>query len=238
MNIDVLTYNENIDPALFIGRISVVIDVLRCTSVMTAAVSHGAARIIPVIEPEDAFSLAESLGRASCVIGGERGCNKVPGFDFGNSPLEYTESAVRGKTVIMSTSNGTAAISAAQKADIVFIGSMLNSNAVAAAAASCGKDILILCSGTNRKVSADDYCAAGSIIKKISESSADFVLSDAALICVHLFDSLINGSFDLMKTYHCHRLFELGYGADIEYCLQDSVINVVPVWKDGEIKAN
>ena len=237
MKIDVLTYNEHIDTEAFRSKTAVVIDVLRCTSVMATALSNHASRIIPVLEPDDAFKLADSIGRDSCVIGGERGCNKVPGFDFGNSPLEYTEDAVKGKTVIMSTSNGTAAIGAVRLADTVLIGTIPNSGAVAKAAAELGIDVLILCSGTNRKPSADDYCAAGSITQKLYQIVPDCELSDLALVCVHLFDNLKNGSFDLMKTFHCHRLASLGYGSDIEYCLKDNFLDVVPVYRNGEIKS-
>lgn len=237
MKIDVLTYNGSTDPKLFRNKTAIVIDVLRCTSVMTTALYNGAKRIIPVIEPDEAMAIASEIGRENCIIGGERGCNKVPGFDFGNSPLEYSEEAVKGKTVIMSTSNGTAAITAAALAETVLIGALLNSGAIAQEAVTLGKDVLILCAGTNRKVSADDCCAAGSIIKRIAYLCSDCELTDSARICIHLFEGLVNGSFDLMKTFHYQRLYALGYGRDIEYCLMDDKLNIVPVCLNGEITA-
>ena len=235
MKIDVLTYNDRIDRESFRGKTAVVVDVLRCTSVMITALANGAKRIIPVLEPEDAFRIADKLGRVNCVIGGERGCNKVPGFDFGNSPSEYSHDSVGGKTVIISTSNGTAAINAALIAESVLVGAMLNSGAAARTVAALDRDLIILCAGTARRPSADDYCASGSIIKKLLALKPDCECSDIALICVHLYDSLNNGSFDLMQTGHCRRLELIGYGRDLAYCLTDDVLNIVPEYKNGEI---
>lgn len=237
MRIDVVTYNQSIDPESLAGSTAIVIDVLRCTSVIAAALANGAEKVIPVLEPEDAMALASMLGRNNCILGGERGCNKLPGFDNGNSPLEYTEGSVKGKTVVISTSNGTTAIRGVCRAKAVLLGAISNCAAVASAAYKEGLDVLFVCSGTNRKPSADDYCAAGAIIAELLKLDPTCILSDIAIVCRFLYQSLQNGDFDLRQTFHCKRLYDLGYGADIEYCLTPNSVNVVPVYTDGEIKA-
>ena len=235
MNIDVVTYNSLIDTASLFDKTAIVIDVLRCTSVIAAALQNGAEKVIPVLEPEDAIALAAEIGRENCILGGERGCNKLPGFDNGNSPLEYTEDCVGGKAVVISTSNGTTAIRGVSSADHVFLGAISNCAAVAKAAFNCGNDVLLVCSGTNRKPSADDYCAAGAIIEELLKLDPACRLSDIAIVCRFLYENLRSGGFDLMQTFHCKRLFDLGYGKDIEYCMTPNTSSVVPVYIDGEI---
>lgn len=237
MNINVITYRERINHAVIVSSTVIVVDVLRCTSAVTAALENGAEKVVPVLEPNDAVSLAQAIGQGDCVLGGERGCNKLPGFDLGNSPFEYSAEAVAGKTVIISTSNGTNAICGMRDGAHVFLGAMSNRTAVAKAASACMKDILIVCSGTDGVVSADDYCAAGSIIAAILRFAPACELSDIALICLSLYKGFKNGSFDLMTTRHCSRLAALGYKNDIEYCLTEDSTSVIPVYENGIITA-
>lgn len=237
MNINIITYGERINHAVIVSSTVIVIDVLRCTSAIIAALDNGAEKIVPVLEPNEAVSLAQAIGQGDCILGGERGCNRLPGFDVGNSPFEYDPQTVAGKTVIISTSNGTNAICGMRDGARVFLGAMSNRMAVAKAAASAMRDILIVCSGTDGLVSADDYCAAGAVIAGIIRFAPSAELSDIALICLHLYDSFKNGSFDLMSTRHCRRLASLGYEKDIEYCLTEDSSQTVPTYANGIITA-
>ena len=124
MNINVITYGERINQAVIASSTVIVIDVLRCTSAMIAALDNGAEKIVPVLEPNEAVSLAQAIGQGDCILGGERGCNRLPGFDVGNSPFEYDPQTVAGKTVIISTSNGTNAICGMRDGARVFLGAM------------------------------------------------------------------------------------------------------------------
>ena len=233
MKIDVITYHESIYDRQISESTVVVIDVLRCTSAMINAFVNGCTRIIPVVEAGDAIMLAKGIGRKDCVVGGERGCNIVPGFDVGNSPFEYSRERVKGRTVIVSTSNGTNAICGVSQAKRVYSGALNNSRACAKRAASSENDVLIVCSGTNGMISADDCIAAGSIIRRMLDSGVDCSLSDVALICVNLYDSWKKGGFDLHKTYHCARLISLGYEKDVDYCLKEDTTELVPVFENG-----
>ena len=229
MRIDVQTYHSYTDKDRFADKTIIAIDVLRCTSAMIEALSNGAKCIIPRIDTEEAIDLAVSLGRESCVVGGERGCNIVPGFDVGNSPFEYSAEKVSGKTVIISTSNGTNAICGIHNAETMLIGAMINASAAAKAAAKAGNDVMIVCSGTNDMDSADDFCAAGSIIERLLELVPDAFLTDAAMVCRQLYCDWRTGSFRLLDAFHCKRLAALGYGRDLEFCLTEDIRPVVPV---------
>ena len=118
MKIDVITYRDKLYDNMLNGHTVIVIDVLRCTSAIIAALDNGAAKIIPAVEPGDATAYANRIGIKDCILGGERGCMILPGFNVGNSPFEYDRETVGGKTVIISTSNGTAAICGAGAAEL------------------------------------------------------------------------------------------------------------------------
>ena len=159
----------------------------------------------------------------------------LPGFNVGNSPFEYNRETVGGKTVIISTSNGTAAICGVRNARHIFLGALSNCSAAARKAAGFMDDILIVCSGTNRMISADDLCAAGAIINRLRSLCSNLELTDIALICEHLYNSFKSGTFDLHKTFHCARLISLGFERDVDYCLSEDSTDCVPVYANGII---
>ena len=235
MKIDVITFKDRLRDNLLLGNTVIVVDVLRCTTSLITAVMNGSEKIIPTTEPGDAVALASHIGTGECVIGGERGGLMLPGFTVGNSPNEYSREMVEGKTVIVSTSNGTAAICGAKSAKHVLLGALINCDAVAKLAAAYGDDVLIVCAGTDGSVSADDLCAAGAIISRIRKHSNNCVISDIAAISEHLYSGMHNGSFDLSKTYHYSRLMRLGFREDIEYCMQEDITDCVPIYDDGII---
>ena len=114
MRIDLLFSPIGLTPAEVQGKSVFVIDILRATTSMCAALSRGAKAIIPVASTEEALRLAQTIGSTDVLLAGEKDCIRIPGFHLGNSPLEMTERAVRGKTIIVTTSNGTKALLAAQ----------------------------------------------------------------------------------------------------------------------------
>ena len=219
----------------FDGKTAVVIDVLRCTSVIIKALDSGCKEVIPVLEPDNAFEIAERLGRSNVILGGERGCNKLPGFDCGNSPLEYTENVVYGKTVVITTSNGTRAINGSSKAATVLLGANSNSASIAEVILQLNSDVVIVCSGTNRKISADDLVSSGSIIHALLAADPGIETTDIAKVALALYESWKIGNFDITAALHCQNLIRLGYGEDIEYCMKENSSTVVPYYHDGTI---
>ncbi len=144
---------------------AVVLDILRATSTIVTALGNGCRYVIPTAEVEEARALAAD--NPELLLGGERSALKLPGFHFGNSPLEYTPEAVSGRGLVLTTTNGTGAIkAAAEKAPQVLIGSLLNARATARQLLT-KENILLVCAGTNGQFSLDDVLAAGFIIKEL-----------------------------------------------------------------------
>ena len=154
MRLDVAFTPAGVTPADVQGRTVFVIDILRTTTAICAALSHGARAIIPVISPEEALRLAQTIGSDGVLLAGEHNCIPIPGFHLGNSPLEMTEAAVRGKTIIMTTTNGTNAFLACQGAAVVYPACAGNLSLVgerAQAALAQRREILIVCAGWDLK---------------------------------------------------------------------------------------
>lgn len=166
------------------GGIAVVIDVLRASTTMITALAHGAARVVPIADVDEARRLASEAGPAA-LLGGERGGVRIAGFDLGNSPLEYVASRVAGRTIVITTTNGTAALAAARGAREILIGAIVNRAAVAAAVRRLagdgeGEQVHLVCAGTDGCVSAEDVLAAGAILDAADADRAGDVLDAAA----------------------------------------------------------
>lgn len=129
MKIDVITYRDKLYDNMLNGHTVIVIDVLRCTSAIIAALDNGAAKIIPCGRTGDATAYANRIGIKDCILGGERGCLILPGFNVGNSPFEYNRETVGGKTVIISTSNGHGRHLRSSHARHIFLGALSNCSA-------------------------------------------------------------------------------------------------------------
>ena len=164
------------------GGIAVVIDVLRASTTMITALAHGAARVLPVADVDEARRLAGELGQRA-LLGGERGGLRIQGFDLGNSPREYTAGRVAGQTVVITTTNGTAALHASRDAAEIVVGAIVNRTAVAEAVRRLAGNrgvVHLVCAGTDGVVSTEDVLAAGAILDAASADGRDDVLDDAA----------------------------------------------------------
>ncbi len=106
MNIDIVISADHIDEKRLINKTVIIIDILRATSVITTAINNGCKKVIPVLTVEEAKDIAKN-SKEDIILGGERNALKIDGFNFSNSPLEYTKKCVEGKTVVLSTTNGT-----------------------------------------------------------------------------------------------------------------------------------
>ena len=214
-------------------RTVIVVDVLRATSSIIWACRNGANRVIPVSDAGEGASIAARLG--DCIMAGERGGVKLPGFDLGNSPLEFVQKVVKDRNVIINTTNGTGAIKAAEGAAHVLIGAMINHTAVARMAAQLDRDVIILCAGTEGEFSADDICAAGAIATSLCKLGQVSAQCDLTLVAKSLYSDWREARADLSKTYHYARLVDLGFEEDVQFCFQEDITDVVPVYRDGFI---
>jgi 2-phosphosulfolactate phosphatase len=174
-------------PGAVAGGIAVVIDVLRASTTIVTALANAASRIRPVPAVAEALALAEASGAARPLLGGERGGIRIAGFDLGNSPLEYSPAAVAGREIIVTTTNGTAALEACRAADEVLVGAIVNRTAVARLARELARrrgvtDVHLVCAGTDGHVTEEDLLAAGAILEAVARlpGAADDVVDPAA----------------------------------------------------------
>lgn len=217
------------------GRTAIVIDLLRSGTSMTWALVNGANKVIPAADPGEAASIAGRMG--GCILGGERGGLKLPGFDLGNSPLEYVRDAVEGKSVVVSTTNGTGTLCGMTGAANVLLGSMINCTATARRAVELGNDVIIMCAGTDGDISADDLFAAGAIAEAIARlSGGDVQACDMTIIACMIYKAWKNDRRELSLTRHCSRLIGLGFEKDVDFCLSRDITDIVPVYRNGVLE--
>lgn len=229
MKIDVIICADNIKSEYLENKVVVVIDMLRATSVITTALANGAKQIFPILTVEEAFDKKKELlsKGEDILIGGERKALKINGFDFSNSPLEYTKDNVNEKTIILSTTNGTRAINLSLKADEIIIGSILNARAVALELKKLNKDVVFINAGTNGEFSMDDFICSGYMINLLSEiSNCD--LSDIAKTAKYIYENNTNLIDYIKEARHYNVLKSLNLMNDLEYCCKKDILNIVP----------
>jgi 2-phosphosulfolactate phosphatase len=190
MRLDVAFTPAGLTPPEVQGRTVFVIDILRATTSMCAALSHGAKAMIPVASTEEALRLAQTIGSADVLLAGEKNCLRIPGFQLGNSPIEMTPSAVRGRTIIIATTNGTKALLASQGAAAAYATSAANltvSGERAREALEQKSDILIICAGRDGSFSLDDaYCAGRLAVAALRGKRPRRGLNDSAIAALDL----------------------------------------------------
>jgi 2-phosphosulfolactate phosphatase len=210
--------------------IVVVIDIFRATSSICYGIENGAEAIIPVSEVEECAAYREN--GFNYLLAAERNGEVVAGFDFGNSPFSYTSEKVSGKTVVLTTTNGTHALHLSRRAKKVVIGSFLNLTALCNWLKTQHKNILLVCAGWKNNFNLEDTLFAGAVIEQLKGEG--FILDDPALAANDLFQL---GKEDigqyLSKTSHGERLKKLGIERDIAFCLQVDLTTAIPVL-DGE----
>ncbi|HOM17491.1 MAG TPA: 2-phosphosulfolactate phosphatase [Thermoguttaceae bacterium] len=161
-----------VKPEELAGGTAVVIDVLRATTTITYALAAGAREVIACTEIDQARQIASQYAAGEVLLGGERGGRPIDGFDLGNSPREYTPENVAGRTIVFTTSHGTAALAHVRTARQVFLAAFVNAQAVCDRLA--GEDAIhIVCAGTQGQISRDDVLAAGLLVERIQRSSGD-----------------------------------------------------------------
>ena len=162
-----------IPPGALKGAVAVVVDVLRATTVMVHALAAGCEAIVPCSEIDEARRVASGHPDGSTVLGGERQGLPIEGFDLGNSPAAYTEAICRGKTVVMTTTNGTRAILASLDAERVLIAAFANLDATVSALSGSTRPIHVVCSGTDGRVSLEDSLLAGALARNLGRARSE-----------------------------------------------------------------
>ena len=208
----------------------VVFDVLRATSTMLTAFTNGARRIYPTSSVEEARQLKTRLPDA--LLGGERHGVRIDGFDLGNSPLEYTPSAVAGQDIIATTTNGTVALRACAAAGTVLAGAWRNLDALAdhllARPDATGR-LLLVCAGSGDRFALEDGLAAGALAARLAWPGDDAVQALVALYKERGRDPLAV----MQGSANGRRLAELGLDEDIEHCAADTGLPWIATMRAG-----
>jgi 2-phosphosulfolactate phosphatase len=239
MRIDIRFLPSSPNPNLLSDRIVVVMDILRATSVIVHAMFQGASEIIPLSTVEEAFRMAKAFPRGFVVLGGERENKEIPGFDLGNSPREYAAEKVKGKKLILTTTNGTRAFHAVSSGKEILAGSFLNIGAIAQRCLESNKDVFIFPSGDEGNFSLEDTLCGGMLIDLITQKQKGQIsLTDAsscAQIVYQRFKHNLLEAFHL--SHHGKELIDRGFEDDLVYCAQIDVTDIVPEFKAGVIRA-
>jgi len=215
----------------------VVVDVLRCSSSILNAFANGAEAVIPTETLQEAYNLRRQ--HPEYLLAGERKGLKPPRFDLGNSPLEFTHEKVCGKTLVFTTTSGTAALTRAKEAKWVLIGALLNAKSVAAKAMETAKrehtGVSLVLSGRKGHFSLEDFICAGAVVDSLS--GEEVILSDASFAALLAFRQTSNDLYgNIMKGEHARHLVELGFVEDVEFACQLDLLRIVPAYRDGVIR--
>ena len=232
MNINVILSPPEIDllPQVELGDSTcVVFDVLRATSSMVTALANGAGAIHPVRTIEEALALKERFPDA--VLGGERFGDRIDGFDIGNSPLEYRDLA--GRRIITTTTNGTIALRACEKAERVLVGALLNLGAlVEELRRAAPEKLVIVCAGTFRELALEDVAAAGAICANLPDAA----LTDSATVALAAYQTRERDlPRALRESRNGQALIVAGRESDVEWCAQTSIYDTIGHMQGGII---
>jgi 2-phosphosulfolactate phosphatase len=235
MRIDTYFTVPEVDGSAITDATAVVIDVVRATTTIIEALANGARGIYPTHATEDAVRLAQSLGREDTLLCGERKGRKVEGFDLGNSPREFTADAVRGKKLVMSTTNGTKALVAGQEAGRVLPCSFTNLGAVARDVAE-DDHLVIICAGQDDRFALDDALCAGHLIQRLAaDGDEQHELNDASRAARALASARKPTRRFLGLAAGGAALIEIGLGDDLEICADVDRHDIVVLMSDQAI---
>lgn len=239
MKLDVLLTPGEMVPGDIAERTVVVVDVLRATSTIVEALGSGARTIFPVPSIEEALKLANTLGREEVLLTGERKALPIEGFDLGNSPRDFTPEKVGGKTIVMSTTNGTTLMSAAGAAGRIVIGSFLNLSALVADLAATGAEPVVVCAGREGKFGLEDAVFGGRVAAGLMEAApgAAWELNDGARAALALAERYADVDALFRECAAGRQITDAGLAEDLPFCARLDRHDLVPVLHDRQITA-
>lgn len=233
--IDIIPTAKDACPKNVGGDTAVIIDVLRATTVMVTALNSGASKIIPVLSPEEALCI--KADHKNVLLGGERKAELIAGFDLGNSPLSYTPEVVAGKTIVMTTTNGTRAILNSHSAQHRYVACFLNAAQIARQLMN-HQHIVLICSGADDHFTLEDALCAGYIVCLLKQLDTGLIMSDFATAMMSLYNS---SSFDVRMVASQGRHYKVleskGFHDDLNFCFGPSLPHLrIPVCVNGYIE--
>ncbi|MDP4263708.1 MAG: 2-phosphosulfolactate phosphatase [Bacteroidota bacterium] len=217
------------------NSIVVIIDVLRATSTIATALYNGAKSVIPV----DSVSRCMEIGRQiEAVTAGERDGKIAEGLEYGNSPFEYPREFIEGKTLVLTTTNGTRLLHMAldKGAKEIITGSFPNLSAVCDHLVEMKRNVILGCAAWKDRVNIEDTLFAGGIINRIRDHFS--INCDSSQMAEVMYEKGKKDLFGFLKkndASHYHRLMGFGLEKDLRYCLSEDEANILPVYNDGKL---
>ena len=239
MRLDVFLTPAEAKPADLAGRVVAVIDVLRLSTSIAVALANEAKTVVPIESAEEAMARSKAFEKGEVVLAGEHKMMPISGFGLGNSPQGFTAEAVKGQTVLITTTNGTKALLGVQGARDIVVASYVNFSAVLSmlrVAARANADITIVCAGNEGNFSLEDAACAGRYVRAIPKRLASVVLNDAATASA-LIDRRYGENIAkvLEESSHGKALTAAGFGADLAVAASVDSFPVVPIFQERQI---
>ena len=217
------------------NSVVVIIDILRATSTIATALYNGAKAVIPV----DSVSRCIELGKQiDGITAGERDGKIAEGLEHGNSPFEYTKEFIEGKTLVLTTTNGTRLLQMAldKNANEIITGAFSNLSSVCDHLSSIRQNVILGCAAWKDRVNMEDILFAGAVITAIGKNFS--INCDSSHIAEAMYEKAKKDLFGFMKkndASHYHRLMGFGLEKDIRYCLTPDLANVLPQYEEGKL---
>ena len=214
------------------GATAVVIDAIRATTTIVAALAAGCRDCLPYRTPDEVRAEAARRPPGTVVTAGERLGVRIEGLDFNNSPSVMTAANVGGRTLLLTTTNGTQAILDARAARTVLIAALPNRRAIARRAAAMGRRVVFVSAGTVGTVSCEDTLVAGAVIEAILAEPGDapWHLEDSAQVALAAWRGAAGRLADLFhQTWGGAFIAQLGLEDDLAVCAQVDTMDIVPV---------
>ena len=236
------TLHTSLSPALLhlynvSSSIVVIIDVLRATSTIATALHNGAKCIIPVDSVADCIRIGKQI---EGITAGERDGKVAEGLEYGNSPFEYPENFIGGKTLVLTTTNGTKLLQMAldNNAKSIIAGSFNNLSAVCDFLIAQKQNVILGCAAWKDRINIEDTLFAGAVIQRIKKHFS--INCDSSQIAASLYEEAKGDLFEFIKiknASHYQRLSGFGLEKDIRYCLTKDAANVLVVYEEGKLVA-
>ena len=219
-------YNEG-------NKLVVVVDILRATTVISTAFQYGIKDLIPVSKVEEAQSY---LNKEGYIVAAERNAEPIEGIPYGNSPFQYMNDTVKGKTLVLTTTNGTKAIHLSKKHEVI-TASFININAVFNYLMQSEKDVIVFCSGWKGLPNMEDTIFAGQLSEMLMNSNQFSSKCDSVLSSISLYKSSQGNLFSFLEhSAHRIRLKHLNMEEDTKFCLSPNLKSeIIPLFMDGKL---
>jgi 2-phosphosulfolactate phosphatase len=239
VRLDVFFTPAEVRPADTSGRLVAIIDVLRASTTVAVALANGAKTVLPLPTADEVMVRSREFEKSAVLTAGERKMLPIPGFDLGNSPKLFTPETVEGKTILLTTSNGTRALLGVQGARDIVIASYVNLTAVLALmrmALNSDTDIAIICAAEEGTFALEDAACAGRFVRSMPKRTSPMAMNDAASASV-LIDRKYGDNIAkiFQDSVHGQELKAAGFGDDLATAATVDSYSVVPIYQDRQI---